>query len=231
MGEAAFGVGAYTPMEAGRLIGVSPAMVRRWLFGYTSRTDQNSKRHSPLWQPQYGLGQDDPLLGFRDLIEARMVAKLRDVGMSLQNIRHCLMTAAEIANDSHPFSSARFRTDGQRLFLERLSDEGGHDVIDLKSRQMAFPKVIERSFLDLDFDDEKATRWFLTKSKQVLADPQRSFGQPIVDEGGIPTYRLAQAYVAEGRSVDKVATLFEISRSAVREALSFESQHGRLKQA
>ncbi len=96
-------------------------------------------------------------------------------------------------------------------------------MIDLKSKQMAFPKVIERSFLDLDFDDEKATRWYLSKSRKVLAGPERSFGQPIVDEGSIPTKRLMQAYVAEGRSVEKVAAIFEISPASVREAVNFEN--------
>ncbi len=101
--EAAFGVGAYTPTEAGRLIGVPAASVRRWLFGYASPRESLTSRPPPLWRPQYGLSQDEPLLGFRDLIEARMVAKLRAVGMGLQTIRVCLTTASEIANDSHPF--------------------------------------------------------------------------------------------------------------------------------
>jgi hypothetical protein len=99
-----------------------------------------------------------------------MVAKLRKYKIGLPTNRLCLATASKIAEDSHPFSSAHFRTDGKRLFLERLSKEGGRDVIDLKTLQHAFPKVVEASFLDLDFDEEKATRWFpLSKSRQIIA--------------------------------------------------------------
>jgi uncharacterized protein (DUF433 family) len=232
MSDAAFGIGTYTPAEAGKLIGVSAASIRRWLLGYAYDHHGPQVRQSPLWQPQYGIDQEEPLLGFRDLIEARMVAKLRRLGFGLPTIRLCLTAASEIARDSHPFSSARFRTDGQRLFLERLGEADGHDVIDLKTKQHAFPKIVERSFLDLDFDSEKATQWFpLESSREIVADPERSFGQPIVYHAGVPTKRLAQAFEAEGRSVDKVARMFEIAKSAVKDALAFERQIGRLSPA
>lgn len=229
MSETEFGIGAYTPAEAARLVGTSGNSIRRWLFGYSYDHHGPRTTQGPLWQPEYGTDQEEPLLGFRDLIEARMVAKLREVGLGLPTIRVCLATAAEIAQDDHPFSSAFFRTDGQRLFLERLDDTGTHDVIDLKTRQLVFPKIIARSFLDLDFDDKKATRWFpLAKSREVVADPEREFGQPIIDSEGIPTRRIAQVFKAEGQSVDKVAKLFEIGKKAVRDALAFERQIGGL---
>jgi uncharacterized protein (DUF433 family) len=232
MDRAQFGIGAYTAAEAARLVDTSATNIRRWLFGYSYAHHGPKMSQSPLWEPQYGTDQEEPILGFRDLIEARMVAKLREYNIGMPTIRLCLATAAKIAKDPHPFSSAHFRTDGKRLFLERLSKEGDRDVIDLKTLQHAFPKVVEASFLDLDFDDEKATRWFpLSKSRLVVADPERSFGQPIVDDGGVPTRRIAQVFVAEGGSIDRVARLFEIERSAVKDALAFERQIGSLATA
>ena len=224
MSNVGFGQGSYSVAEAARLSGVTPAALRRWLFGY--EYDHHGPRtvQQPLWQPEYGVDQVDPLLGFRDLLEARIVGQLRALGLGLQTIRVCLETASEIAHDNHPFSSAGFRTDGQRMFLERVNDGGKRDVIDLKTRQHGFARIIERSFLNLDFDDHKATRWFLLPNKRtVVADPSRSFGQPIVSDSGIPTIRLAQAVKAEG-SIEKVARLFEIAISSVRDALAFEQR-------
>lgn len=219
---AQLGIGSYTPSEAARLTGVPAYALKRWLFGYSYSHHGPLTTQPPLWQPQYGVDQEDPLLGFRDLIEARMVGRLRSLGIGMPTIRACLRTASEIAEDPHPFSSANFRTDGKSLFLERISDSGEHDVIDLKLRQHAFAKVIERSFLDLEFDEEKATRWFLLPNKQsIVADPERSFGQPITNEGGVPTNRLLQAVSAEG-SISKVAKLFEIRSTIVRDAVTFE---------
>lgn len=219
--HAKFGIGSYTPREAAVLTGLAPGSLKRWLFGYKYRRDDEDRHQDPLWRPQYGVDQEEPVLGFRDLIEARMVGKLRSLGMGLPTIRKCLSTASEIADDSHPFSSAAFRTDGKSLFLKVASESGRDWMIDLKIRQHAFEKVIERSFLDLEFDDEKATRWFLLPKKQtIVADPQRHFGQPIHTESGIPTKRLWQSFLAEG-SVSQVADLFEISQSAVRDAVKF----------
>jgi uncharacterized protein (DUF433 family) len=222
MSNAAFGLGAYSPSEAARLTGLPPSQLRRWLFGYSYDHHGAKTVQAPLWRPEYGANQEEPLLGFRDLIEARMVGNLRKLGIGLPTIRICLQTAAAVANDDHPFSSTGFRTDGQRPFLERIGDEGQHDVLDLKTGQHNFAKIVEKSFLDLDFDDEKATRWFLSKKRTIVADPERSFGQPITTDTGVPTRRIAQAVVAEG-SAEKVARLFEIAASVVRDAVIFET--------
>ncbi len=226
MSMAEFGMGTYTPVEAARLTGVPAHNLRRWLFGYSYQHHGPRTTQEPLWEPEYGLAQEEPVLGFRDLIEARMVGMLRNLGIGLPTIRTCLRTAAQVAQDAHPFSSAGFRTDGKGLFLERIGAEGQRDVLDLRTRQHAFEKIVERSFLDLDFDDEKATRWFLLPNKKsVVADPERSFGQPIVTEFGIPTRSIAQTFEAE-RSIEKVARIFEISTTVVKDAMSFESRIG-----
>ena len=75
MSTAAYGIGAYSLAEAGRLLGVSPVTIRRWLFGYSYDHHGPRTNQQPLWQPQYGADQDEPLLGFRDLIEARIDAR------------------------------------------------------------------------------------------------------------------------------------------------------------
>lgn len=218
MVDAAFGIGAYTAAEAGRLIGVPAATLRHWVFGYSYDHHGPRVQQEPLWRPQYGLDQDEPLLGFRDLLEARIVRGFRRQGIGLPTIRSCLRFAREIVEDDHPFSTKRFKTDGKRLFLET---EGG-SLVDLKLRQNVFKKVVEPSFVDLDFDANVASRWWLLPNKKtVVLDPSRSFGQPIVAQSGVPTARLAQAVEAEG-SVRRVAQIFELQPALVKDALEFE---------
>jgi uncharacterized protein (DUF433 family) len=224
MGATSFGTGSYTPTEAARLTRLPAGAIKRWLFGYSYDHHGSPTSQQPLWNPEYGVDQDEPLLGFRDLIEARMVGNLRNLGIGLPTIRTCMKTAAEIANDDHPFSSASFRTDGKRIFFERVGDKGKRDIIDLKTQQHTFARIIERSFLDLEFDNQKATRWFpLTRKKTIVVDPERSFGQPIASGSGVPTARLVQAVAAEG-SAFKVAKMFEIAVGVVNDALKFEAQ-------
>jgi len=215
--EASFGIGAYSPSEAGRLIGIPSSTLRHWLFGYSYDHHGPRTIQQPLWRSQYGVDREEPLLGFRDLLEARIVRGLREAGLGMPTIRQCLAFGRELVDDDHPFSTRRFRTDGKTLFLET---ETG--VLDLKLRQQVFRRVIAPSFVDLDYDAEAASRWWLNPGKKTLViDPERSFGQPIVAQTGVTTARLAQAVAAEG-SVERVARLFELAPSTVRDALAFE---------
>ena len=223
MTSAKFGIGAYSLTEAGMLLNVPPRTLRRWVFGYQYvQEDQNSKMQLPLWKPQYGANHEVPLLGFRDLIEARIVNGLKKSGIGLPTIRDCLRIASEIVDDDHPFSNKRFKTDGKKLFLEIFDDMGEGKVIDLKQRQHAFQKIVAPSFIDLEFDADVASRWWLLPNKKtIVADPARAFGQPIIAETGVTTRRIAQAVEAEG-SVERVASIFEISKSSVKDALTIE---------
>src|SRR3546814_15214732 len=68
----------------------------------------------------------------------------------------------------------------------------------------------------LDFGPDDAERWWLLHGKKTLvADPERSFGQPIVAEHGISSAILAQAMKVEGPA-EKVARLYEIRPRPVR---------------
>ena len=228
MADLQYGIGAYTLTEAGQLLNVSPTTLKRWLFGYSYEHHGPITTQEPLWEPQYGADQDEPLLGFRDLIEARVVRGLRSLGIGLPTIRRCLLRASEIVQDAHPFSTRKFKSDGKRIFLEITDRESGKErepaLIDLRSRQRVFRAIVAPSFIDLSFDADVASRWWLVPNKKTLViDPERSFGQPIVAETGVSTARLRQAVAAEG-SVDRVARLFELKPQVVREALRFEER-------
>jgi uncharacterized protein (DUF433 family) len=146
------------------------------------------------------------------------VRGFRDLHIGLPTIRACLDFAREVVEDDHPFSTRRFKSDGRRLFLE----SGDGRLIDLKVRQHVFKRIVEPSFVDLDFDSEAASRWWLLpKKRTIVLDPARSFGQPIVAEHGIPTARLAQAFAAEG-SINRIAQLYELKPALVRDAFTFE---------
>ncbi|MCA0903891.1 DUF433 domain-containing protein [Qipengyuania aquimaris] len=215
-----FGIGIYTPPEAARMIGMRPATLRRWLLGYEH--DGKFERH--LWHPQYDADDDGLLLGFRDLIEARIVNALRDRRIGLQTIRTCIDRARDIVGDERPFSTREFKTDGNTIFLEITRDLEEPIFIDLRRSQGVFKRVVEPTLKDLDFGDEGAERWWLLPGKRTLvADPTRSFGQPIVADHGISTSVLREAVEAEG-SVAEVAKLFEIDPAAVRDAVAYEER-------
>nr|WP_180882822.1 hypothetical protein [Mesorhizobium loti] len=221
-GSDAIGVGSYTAPEAARLIKTSPVNVNRWMRGYSYRRLGEERRMPALWPSQHAQVQEHLEIGFRDLIELRFVKAFIDAGVGLLAIRNCLDYARACAQDDRPFSTRRFQTDGRTIFLESLERADEAKLLDLKKRQYVFKQVIERTFKDLDIEDDAVARWRPHNGKQsIIIDPSRAFGQPITSQFGVPTIALAEAVEAEG-SIDEVARIFEVSVNVVRDAVQFE---------
>jgi len=216
------GIGFYTTPEAARLLQIPALNINRWLGGYRYRREGETHDVPPLWTPQLSKPDGHIELGFRDLIELRFVKAFRQAGLGLKTIRHCLDYARNCVNDDRPFSTQRFQTDGKTIFLESARSNGETELLDLKKRQYAISRAIERSFKDLDIEDETVSRWRPFSGKaSIVIDPERVFGQPIAAEYGVPTIALAQAVEAEG-SINRVSHLYEVPRPVVRDAVAFE---------
>lgn len=201
------------------MVGMQSATLRRWLRGYS----HDGKREQPLWNPQHIFADDDELLlGFRDVVEARIIHALRRKGIGLPTIRLCLDRAKHIVSDERPFSTKQFKTDGKTIFLEIVRGIDEPELIDLRKRQGVFKRVVEPSLEDLDFGSSGAERWWLLpKRRTIVADPAISFGQPIIAEFGITTATVRDAVKAEG-SVDRVAKIYEIPAKLIRDAMLYE---------
>lgn len=216
------GIGLYTSAEAARLLRVPTPRVRRWMRGYHYAVDDQRRRIEPLWTPQIPPLDGSVELGFRDLTELRFVVRFLEAGLSLQMVRTAQRLARIMICEERPFSTCRFATDGRRIFLEMADGTEDPKLIDLANRQFAFRTLIEPSFKDLDFEAGVAARWWpMPGRKSIVIDPQRSFGQPIAAEYGVPTATLAAAVGAEG-SVKAAARAYEVAPSVVRDALDFE---------
>jgi len=136
------GIGLYTAGEAERLVKVPAQRIRRWLLGYAYRQDGESRRAEPLWRPQLPRIGREVELGFRDLVELKFVDAFANAGFSLQAIRLALSLARSRVGDSHPFSTARFRTDGNSVFLQALDEAGERTLLDVCRGQYAFNRIV-----------------------------------------------------------------------------------------
>lgn len=217
------GVGYYTAPEAARLLKIPVLNIRRWLGGYTYSHNGQVLHSAPLWTPELPANENKIELGFRDLVELRFVDGFLKKGLGLKSVRICLEYARTLVEDERPFSTQRFLTDGKTIFLDSVrTDTGESQLLDLKMRQYAIKEVIQRTFKDMDFEQNAVAKWRPFKGKDsIVIDPKRAFGQPIAAKSGVPTVALADAVKAEG-SVEKVARLFEVPVSVVKDAVSFE---------
>jgi hypothetical protein len=80
-------IGLYTAAEASRLLSLPVAKVRRWLGGYRGE----DRDYPPLWTPQLPKLDDQLGLGFLDLMQLRVVARVvAETEISLQKLRRAL---------------------------------------------------------------------------------------------------------------------------------------------
>lgn len=215
---------AYEPAEAARLLGVQPSKIKRWLGGYEYRRGDRVLEQPPLWISEYS-NLDEFYLGFRDLIEIRFVIAFVRAGLGKNSVRSLLSKARTFVGHEYPLSTQQFQTDGKTLFLEiwdhDREDRAGH-TIDVNNGQHVFRSLISPTFKDLDFDQGVVSKWHVAgRRKRISIAPEVAFGQPVIDDTGIPTSRILEAYEAEGDEVI-VARQFEVPVSAVRSAIEFE---------
>lgn len=218
------GKGAYTVSDAKRLSGVSDSKIRRWLTG-RSRVHKGTYVYDPpLWKPTLPPIDDGLYLSFRDLIELRMVDRFRQQDVSMPYLRKVVVAAQELVGDDHPFSTSHFKTDGRKLYLEMLTNTHEPRLIEVLSGQHAFHSIISVGLRDVEFEGGVASLWRPEAGKgEVVIDPRRSFGKPILARYGVPTSTIREQ-VAAGRSARDVGVDFEIDDKALRAALAFESQ-------
>ena len=218
------GIGLYTLNEAERFTGAGAREAGRWLFGYRF----NGGASAPLWHTQLADAEIDgaKVIGFRDLLELRIVKAFTQHSVSLRVIRAAIASARDIFSNEYPFTSHWFLTDGTSIFYEALKEHGEVELTDLVRRQRVFEHIIRPElYAGIEFaSDGQAARWFpVKKSEIIVLDPEIAFGKPILTEFGVRTEVLAASYAAE-RDKKRVAALYDIPLPALNTALRYEAQ-------
>lgn len=222
------GTGIYPLNQAARLVGAEPRAVRRWLQGYERKYKGEHVRSEPLWRTQ--LKEHDLLdevIGFRDLLELRMVAAFVKHGVDLKVIRATVDEAAKNFDADYPLTNRKFLTDGKRIFLDAMVMTTGEPrMMDILRKQFVFSDIIKPSlYAGIEYGDGGALRWFPSaKNRTVVLDPNLQFGTPVVSEVGIPTDTIYASFIAEGRNNAMVARVFDITPRMVKAAVDFEEK-------
>ncbi|HOB00080.1 MAG TPA: DUF433 domain-containing protein [Casimicrobium huifangae] len=223
-------LGIYALHEAERLTGVKARSLRRWLFGYSyaSRLGRDGKNFSaPLWRSQYSSETfSEPVVGFHDLLEARVVGEFVKAGVPLIVIRSCLQSARDLFGIDYPFTAHRFLTDGRTIYRDALKSAEDGALLNLKSRQFAFGSVIRPSlYAGIEYSGTAARRWFPdARVKSIALDPTIAFGKPHVVDVGVPTGAVYSTYLAEDKDAVRTAKILEIDRRQVESAVRFEER-------
>jgi len=182
----------------------------------------------PIVDIQFGKIGGVYSLSFLDLIETLMVEEFRKAGVSVRSIRMAHNRAKEVFKTSHPFALKKFWTDGKQILAQIGNETQDPGLLNLKQNQYELRRVTQMFLKSIDTSDtDLSERWWpMEKSKNVVLDPARSFGQPIVAKEGVPTLILAHSVSAEG-SIERASEWYNVNRDAVENAYIYETTYTR----
>ena len=221
LGGGVLGRGLYAPAEAARLIGMPAGTLGSWFR-------EGAADRSPLLHRDYAGVLEGPTLSFLDLVEALVAHRLRAHGLSTQQVRRAHAALAGFFATDRPFAHRGFYVDdqGKRLFahLAEAGAAGADGFVEVFRRQHAMPEVLVPVLTRFAYDEESdlARLVRLDEEGEVVADPARRFGKPIVESCGMFTSLLADAWRANGRDAAAVADWYGVAAEEVDRAVAFD---------
>lgn len=218
---------AYSAAMAGRLVGLRPERVRRWLHGYEysyASSDKSTKRRIKQL-PVISRSSEAPFASFLDLVDLLFVKRFLDEGISLQKLRKAL-EEAETLIGGHHFAQRSFFTDGRNIYLQ-VKDRADALLELLTGGQWVIAPVIKKLATEIKFHDTTgfAERWYpLGREGRVVLDPRISFGAPTIVAKGVETANVYDLFVGERMRADVVCAWMELTPEEVEDAVAFETQ-------
>lgn len=208
--EPKIGEGIYLTSDVAIILQLPYAKVRRWL--------------SEFWDNRfiadysYSFGEsNNKAVNFYTLIEFYTFYQLRLKDISAQKIQSVHKTISKDLKTLYPFAT-NIRTDGKEIwyeYLDALINANGKQQLDLKALLDPFLHKIE-------FGKNNLAELFfpLEKSKNVVIDPKRQFGQPTIFGSNVQTETIKKLYEG-GESKNNICLLYDLKPSEVNDALRY----------
>jgi uncharacterized protein (DUF433 family) len=194
----------YSVTEAGRLLGLLPATLRRWLEGYEAR----GTRHPPIIRSE-PTGSDAVTWG--EFVEAGFLHEYR-TRMPLQRIRPLVDAMRQQFEVEYPLAHFQPLVDRQkRETLSRLQTMTDTPealyLVRWRDQQLMWAEAVEKFLDKVEFDPYAVARrvFPLGRHTPVSIDPELSFGIPQVR--GVRTEVIVELLEA-GESPEVVARMW-----------------------
>jgi uncharacterized protein (DUF433 family) len=219
-----FGKGIYTLTTAAKILKMNPQKMRRWIKGYTYHKNMECRSYKPLFKTEFEYDPNDVVISFLDLTELLFIENFVKYGISIQKIRKAAIIASNLLKTSHPFAIRKMFTDGKSIFAEIAQKGNDPSLLDLLNRQFQLEKIIEPLlFKCIDFGKhDYAERWWpLGKKHEIVLDPARNMGQPILNKYNVKTELIYELYKTN-HSISEISDWYELDKAAIEAAISFE---------
>jgi uncharacterized protein (DUF433 family)/DNA-binding transcriptional MerR regulator len=219
-----FGKGIYTVSTASKILKINPQKIRRWINGYTYQKNMEQHSSKPLVKTDFKYDQNDVIISFLDLLELLFINTFIQYGVNIRKIRQAVLFASKTLNTSHPFAIKKIYTDGKSIFARMAKEENDTSLINLINRQFQLDKIVEPTLFEcIDFNkyDQAEKWWPMGKGKNIVLDPARNFGQPILNSYNIRTELIFDLYKSN-HSIEEIREWYEVDNDSIRSAIDFE---------
>ena len=169
-----FDVPSYTRAEVSLHLGLPATTLGHWL-----RSGALEAVESP--------GRGEATITFAGLVETHMLRQLRQAGLSLQAIGDAAVALRSKAGRRYPLAWEGLAHDGRDLLIE-IAAEGRDPAWErIRDSQGGLPGVVRRGSAAVGWADDgyaATLRLVVYSDVDVLVDPLRSYGQPILEGAG-----------------------------------------------
>lgn len=204
---------AYSTVEAARFAQTKPRTVAYWHYGTGTKVGpalSEKRRYAPL--------------SYLQLVEVSFVASFRQRGVPLQRIRKARDYVAKVFQAEFPFAQHEFKTEGLHILMHAADvDPDFRDLIVAdEAGQMAWERIVLERFGQFDYEDNLALTWHPRgRSTPIIIDPRISFGAPILESTGTPTW-VIRGRIEAGETAEEIEADFGVAEADLRCALEFE---------
>lgn len=179
----------YTVAEAALFLGVAPTSFGNWARGYrvTFRSRQPVVGRAIV--TSFEAARRYPSIPFVGLAEGFVVLAFRKAGVSLQHIRKAVAVLERDVGIEHALASQRLFTDGASVLYDYAADEQDEELLThVVTQQRILADVIRQYLRLITYGSDGWPERLVspaTSRPVVVADPERSSGQPIFIRGGV----------------------------------------------
>ncbi|MFI5691219.1 DUF433 domain-containing protein [Kribbella sp. NPDC051586] len=154
----------------------------------------------------------EPTITFAGLVETHMLRHLRRSGLSLQAIGEAAVALRSRAGRHYPLAWSGLAYDGRDLLIE-ISNEGREAGWErIRDSQGGFPGVLRRGSAAIGWSDDgyaAMLRLVIYHDIDVIVDPERAYGQPLVDGSEVRVEDVI-GEVRTGASYREIAAKFNL---------------------
>jgi uncharacterized protein (DUF433 family) len=208
--EPKIGEGVYLTSDISEILQLPYSKVRRWMVELWDNRLSESRKYS------FG-DSKNRAVNFYTLIEFYTFFQLRLKGVSVQRILSSHKIISSELQTPYPFAT-NIRTDGRNIwydYLDELVNANGTQQLDLKA-------VLSPFLHKIDFGKNNLAEVFypLDKSRNIVVDPKRQFGQPTISGRNLRVETLKKLFDG-GESKKNICLLYDLKPSEVDDALKY----------